>query len=63
MSDPRPTEAIEAELREVEFRRLALLEELREQKSKSLLSNPALSFDEREYPDTAEKRVALFEND
>jgi superfamily II DNA or RNA helicase len=61
MSDTRPTEAIEADLREVEFRRLALLEELREQKSKSLLLNPALSLDDREYPDTAEKRVALFE--
>lgn len=61
MSPLRPVEDIETELREVESRRHALLEDLRKAKGKTLLPNPALALDVREYPDTAEKRVALFE--
>lgn len=61
MDHPQSIEGIEARIKEIETKRLALLADLRHLKAKSLLQNPRLSLDTREYPDTAQKRVALFE--
>lgn len=61
MAEPNSIESIEGQIREIESRRLALLTELRDLRTKSLLDSPRLSLDTRTYPDTAEKRISLFE--
>lgn len=60
-AEPRTVGSVEAELRRIESRRMELLAELRALSAESLLKNPLLALDQREYPDTAAKRVALFE--